>query len=147
MEESGGKETIDVEEARTRMGTDLNLLDIRPDEEWQTVGNIPGAVASSEEDASETVKQIDEDSTVVVVCEDGERSVKVAEALRESGRDAVSLEGGMSAWVDNDMPMQPTEDPALASDPGSVEDESSSDESESADEDEDGDGSEAPPSG
>ncbi len=137
MEESGGKETIDVDETRTRMGTDLTVLDIRPDEEWQTVGNIPGAVGSSEDDASEKVKQIDEDTTVVVVCEDGERSVKVAEALRESGRDAVSLEGGMAAWVDNDMPMQPTEDPVLASDPGSVEDESS-DESESADEDEAG---------
>jgi rhodanese-related sulfurtransferase len=123
MEESAGKETIDVDEARTRMGTDVTVLDIRPDEEWQTVGNIPGAISAADKDPEEAVKQIDEESTVVVVCEDGERSPEVAGQLREAGRDAVSLEGGMAAWVDNDMPMQPTEDPALASDPGSVEEE------------------------
>jgi len=123
MEDSGGKETIGVDEARTRMGTDVTVLDIRSDEEWQTVGNIPGAVSAAGEEPTEAVKRIDEESTVVVVCEDGDRSAEVAGQLRDAGRDAVSLEGGMEAWADNDMPMQPTEDPALASDPGSVEDE------------------------
>lgn len=127
MESSGDKQTIDVDEARTRMGTDLTVLDIRPDEEWQTVGNIPGAVSAAGDDPSEAVKKIDEETTVVVVCEDGERSAEVAGQLRDAGRDAVSLEGGMEAWADNDMPMQPTEDPALASDPGSVEDDASPD--------------------
>ena len=125
MESSGDKQTIDVDEVRTRMGTDVTVLDIRPDEEWQTVGNIPGAVSAAGDDPSEAVKRIDEESTVVVVCEDGERSAEVAGQLRDAGRDAVSLEGGMEAWADNDMPMQPTEDPALASDPGSVEDKAS----------------------
>ena len=109
------------------MGTDATVLDIRPDEEWQNVGNIPGAIAAGEDDAEQAAKEIDEESTVIVVCEDGERSAKVAEQLRESGRDAVALEGGMAAWSSNDLPLQPTEDPALASDPGSVEDETSGD--------------------
>jgi rhodanese-related sulfurtransferase len=134
VEESGGKETIDVHEARTRMGTDATVLDIRPDEEWQTVGNIPGAVSAGD-DPGEAVKQIAEESTVIVVCEEGERSRGVADQLRDAGRDAVSLEGGMAAWAQADLPMQPTEDPALASDPGSVEDEAS-DESDAPDEDE-----------
>ena len=38
-------ETIGVEKTRERMGTDANILDIRPDEEWQKVGNIPGAIS------------------------------------------------------------------------------------------------------
>jgi rhodanese-related sulfurtransferase len=134
MENSGGEENIDVHEARTRMGTDATVLDIRPDEEWQRVGNIPGAVSAGD-DPGEAVKQIAEESTVIVVCEEGERSPEVADQLRDAGRDAVSLEGGMEAWAQADLPMQPTEDPALASDPGSVEDETS-DESDAPDEDE-----------
>ena len=137
MEESRAKETIDVEDARIRMGTDATVLDIRPDEEWQTVGNIPGAVSAGD-DPGEAVKQIDEESTVIVVCEDGERSPEVAGELREAGRDAVSLEGGMAAWADNGLPMQPTQDPALASDPGSVQDEVSGDEPGPAESDESG---------
>jgi rhodanese-related sulfurtransferase len=126
MEGSG--ETISVEKTRERMGTDVNILDIRPDEEWQKVGNIPGAIAASEDDAADVAgARIEEGRTVVVVCEDGERSARVADQLRGSGsgRDAVAMEGGMAAWAAAGLPMQPTEDPALASDPGSVEDETS----------------------
>lgn len=124
MEGSG--ETISVEKTRERMGTDANILDIRSDEEWQKVGNIPGAIAASKDDAAEVAgERIEEERTVIVVCEDGERSAQVAEQLRESGRDAVAMEGGMAAWADEGLPMQPTEDPALASDPGSVVDETS----------------------
>jgi rhodanese-related sulfurtransferase len=122
MEESGDRQTIGVEETRARIGTDANVLDIRPDEEWQTVGNIPGAISGADGDPGDAAGQIAEENTVIVVCEDGERSAEVAEQLREAGRDAVSMEGGMAAWADNDLPMQPSEDPALASDPGSVED-------------------------
>ncbi len=126
MEGSESHETISLADTRQRMGTDANILDIRSDEEWQTVGNIPGAIQASEDDAADVAgERIDDDRTVIVVCEDGERSARVAEQLREAGRDAVALEGGMAAWADKSMPMQPTEDPALASDPGSVEDETS----------------------
>ena len=126
MEGSESKETISLADTRQRMGTDANILDIRSDEEWQKVGNIPGAIQASEDDAADVAgERIDEDWTVIVVCEDGDRSARVAEQLREAGRDAVALEGGMAAWADKSLPMQPTEDPALASDPGSVEDETS----------------------
>jgi rhodanese-related sulfurtransferase len=121
--EGDGQETISAEDTRTRMGTDATVLDIRPAEEWQTVGNIPGAISTREADPTEAVKDIPDDRTVIVVDEDGERSGDVVKQLRDEGRDAVALEGGMATWVDNGMPMQPTEDPALASDPGSVEDE------------------------
>jgi rhodanese-related sulfurtransferase len=124
MEGSG--ETISTEKTRERMGTDANVLDIRPDEEWRKVGNIPGAISASEDDAAAVAgERIEEDRTVIVVCEDGERSARVAEQLRENGRDAVALEGGMATWAGESLPMQPTGDPALASDPGSVEDETS----------------------
>jgi rhodanese-related sulfurtransferase len=126
MEGSESNETISLADTRQRMGTDANILDIRSDEEWQKVGNIPGAIQANEDEAADVAgERIDEDHTVIVVCEDGERSARVAEQLREAGRDAVALEGGMAAWADKSLPMQPTEDPALASDPGSVEDETS----------------------
>jgi rhodanese-related sulfurtransferase len=141
--EGGGQETIGVEDARERIGTDASVLDIRPDEEWQSVGNIPGAISPRGAEPAEAVKEMPEGRTVIVVDEDGERSADVVKQLRDDGRDAVALEGGMAAWVDNDMPMQPTEDPALASDPGSVEDEISDDSGDEASGEGDGEGEES----
>lgn len=87
------------------------------------MGNIPGSVNAPGEDAVEAVEAIADDRTVIVVCRRGERSAEVAEQLRDGGREAVSIDGGMEAWEDDKLPLQPSEDPALPGDPGSVEDE------------------------
>lgn len=116
--------TVSAERARELIaGGKATVLDIRPDEEWQSVGNIPGSVSASDDDASEAVKSIAEDRTVIVVCRRGDRSAEVAEQLRDGGREAVSIDGGMEAWEDEKLPLQPSEDPDLPGEPGSVEDE------------------------
>jgi rhodanese-related sulfurtransferase len=116
--------TVSAKRARELIaGGDATVLDIRPEEEWQSVGNIPGSVNAPGEDASEAVQAIAEDRTVIVVCRRGDRSAEVAEQLRDGGREAVSIDGGMEAWEDDKLPLQPSEDPALPGDPGSVEDE------------------------
>ena len=119
--------TVSAKRARELIaGGDATVLDIRSEEEWVSVGNIPGSVNAPDEDAEEAeeaVKAIAEDRTVIVVCRRGDRSAEVAEQLRDGGREAVSIDGGMEAWEDDKLPLQPSEDPALPGDPGSVEDE------------------------
>jgi rhodanese-related sulfurtransferase len=119
--------TVSAKRARELIaGGEATVLDIRSEEEWVSVGNIPGSVNApdeADEDAAEAVKAIADDRTVIVVCRRGDRSAEVAEQLRDGGREAVSIDGGMEAWQDDNLPLQPSEDPALPGDPGSVEDE------------------------
>jgi rhodanese-related sulfurtransferase len=103
------------------------VLDIRSEDEWNAIGNIPGAVhAPDGNDLDSRLGDLPERDALLVVCTDGERSAEVAERLGEEDRTAISIEGGMDAWRDENLPLQPSEDPALPSEPGSIEDETSS---------------------
>lgn len=105
------EEKLEPEEARKVVASgDAVLLDIRGDEEWHEK-RIAGAHRASEEDMDSALEELDSDQAVVIVCDDGERSAKVAGQLREDGRDAASIDGGMDAWA-KDFPTQPSEDPA-----------------------------------
>jgi rhodanese-related sulfurtransferase len=102
-------ETIDTEEARKVLASNEAVaIDLRDQEEWVT-GHLPGARRISEDELAD----VDDlpDQKLIVVCEEGDQSAKVAEKLRSDGRDAVALEGGMSQWRSDDYPMQPSRDP------------------------------------
>ena len=106
-----GAQTVSPEEARRMLGTnEASAIDIRDEEKWRE-GRLPAARHCPDGDFSDALEQIDEDQTVIVACEDGEESARVADQIREQGREAVSLEGGMEAWRSDDQPMQPSRDP------------------------------------
>jgi rhodanese-related sulfurtransferase len=111
-EENGGsdaEETIGTEEAREVLATnDAVAIDLRDEEEW-IEGHVPAARRISADELSE----VDDlpDQKLIIVCEEGDKSAEVAEKLRSDGRDAVALEGGMSQWRSDDLPMQPSHDP------------------------------------
>ena len=73
------------------------IIDIR-DEIEVSHGAIPGAVALRPEEI-EASEETDRSKKLVICCSRGKNSVEVAENLREQGLDAVSLEGGYSAWL------------------------------------------------
>jgi rhodanese-related sulfurtransferase len=82
-----GETTVSAKRAREMIaGGEATVLDIRSEEEWVSVGNIPGAVNAPDEDAGEAIKAIAEDRTVIVVCRRGDRSAEVAEQLRDDGQ-------------------------------------------------------------
>src|SRR3954451_3793834 len=109
--QNGSSETVEPEEARQLLGSnEASAIDIRDLEKWQG-GRLPAARHCPDGDFAEALEQIDEDQKVIVACEDGEESARVAEQIREQGRDAVSLAGGMEAWRSDDQPMQPSRDP------------------------------------
>ena len=125
MSEQTTNKTVTPGEARLMVGrAEVAVIDVSTDREWERVGNIPGAVRIPEDDVESRLDDLPDRDKVLVVCPDGQRSAEVAARLRERGVEAVSLEGGMQAWQDDQLPLQPSEDPALPGDPGSVEDES-----------------------
>src|ERR671910_1150143 len=108
-------------------GGRVAVIDIRSEEEWSGVGNMPGAVHVPDADELDSrLGDLPDREALLVVCTDGERSADVAERLTGQDRRAISIEGGMAAWRDNNLPLQPSEDPTLPSEPGSAEDEISS---------------------
>ena len=112
----GGEETLTAERARVLIaGGKAKVIDVRSEEEWRTIGNIPGAIFFPDAELESRLDEIPKDEQLVVVCGDGSRSAEVAGQLRERGYDAASIEGGMDAWEDEQYPMQPSEDPDLPS--------------------------------
>jgi rhodanese-related sulfurtransferase len=104
-------QVVSADQAREILASNEgSAIDIRGDEEWRA-GRIPGARHRSEDEVEEALEQIAEDQIVIVACEDGQRSARIAEQISERGRKAASIEGGMEAWRSEDMPMQPSYDP------------------------------------
>ena len=55
----------------------------------------------------ETAATLDSKRPVVLYCRGGNRSSVAAEALRNSGFDAHSIEGGLVAWDEAGLPLEP----------------------------------------
>lgn len=73
------------------------IIDIRDKEEVQK-DEMPGAVYVPSGEI-ETSEKVDLSKKLIICCRIGKISIDVAERLREKGVDAVSLEGGYTAWL------------------------------------------------
>ncbi len=104
--ETPGDLTIEATALQERLSAGLptTILDVRPAserEEWY----IPGSIHA---DAYEALKeghlgpiesiQLPENQLTVAVCAAGKTSLTAAKLLRQRGKNAVSLAGGMKAW-------------------------------------------------
>ena len=86
---------------------EIELLDVRTDHEWDS-GHIPGARHVELNDLTAEAERLGSDQKIVVYCRTGNRSGMAAEALRDGGFDAVAMEGGITAWKnDDDLPLEP----------------------------------------
>jgi len=108
-------ESIDIilisqEELVSQVQTEKSflLLDVRSPKEYDA-GHIPGAINIDFKELKDRIDEIDsfKKSQVVVYCERGIRA-KVAEAvLQEAGFQSIfHLEGDMSAWRKNSLPIE-----------------------------------------
>jgi rhodanese-related sulfurtransferase len=101
------EEELEPARARELIATEgAQPLDLRDEDQYAEV-RIAGTVRASEDDLDEALESIDQDRPVVVVCEDGERSAKVAADLRDRGYQAAALKGGMKAWAGDKNPTIP----------------------------------------
>ena len=96
-----------VPPARVReLGAEVELVDVRLDEEWDA-SRIPGAMHIPLDSLSARAEEIDRSKPVVLYCRSGDRSGGAADALAASGWDVTSMEGGIVAWAEQDLPVEP----------------------------------------
>jgi rhodanese-related sulfurtransferase len=93
------------EQVRERAG-EVELVDVRLPEEWEA-GHIDGAKHIPLDSLSTRAGELDRSRPVVLYCRSGDRSSGVADALEASGWDVTSMEGGLVAWVEKGLPIEP----------------------------------------
>ena len=89
--------SITIEELNKLDKDTYQIIDIRDKEEVQK-DEMPGAVYVPSDDI-ETSEKVDLSKKLIICCRIGQISIDVAERLREKGVDAVSFEGGYTAWL------------------------------------------------
>lgn len=89
------------------MSASVQLLDVRTPEEYAE-GHINGATninVQSDNFREMAVRELSKDSTVLVYCRSGRRSLTAAEILIKLGYKVVNLKGGIIDWKENGRPL------------------------------------------
>jgi rhodanese-related sulfurtransferase len=79
------------------------LIDVRDADEYEA-GHIAGARHIPIDRLSEAAAG---DGAVILYCRSGDRSEPAAAAFAASGRDAHSIAGGLLAWSEAGLPLEP----------------------------------------
>ena len=85
---------------------EIDLVDVREQYEWDA-GRIEGARHIELERLASQAETIDRERPVVFQCRLGARSAMAARAFASAGYRAYNLEGGIAAWVDRGLPLDP----------------------------------------
>jgi rhodanese-related sulfurtransferase len=107
------QEDLTPEQASELAGRgEIRLVDVRETYEWDE-GRIAGARHVEMDQLTEQAASLTGDPPVVFYCRTGARSDLAARAFRASGLVAYNLAGGLVAWVERGLPLEP-EDGAVA---------------------------------
>lgn len=87
---------------------EADLIDVRRDYEFEA-GHIAGARHVEVNELTSEADSIPKDRPVVFYCRGGSRSGMAAEAFRQAGYDAHNMEGGLSAWNEQGLPLEPAD--------------------------------------
>ncbi|HZC13794.1 MAG TPA: rhodanese-like domain-containing protein [Thermoleophilaceae bacterium] len=82
------------------------LVDVRTPEE-HSAGRIAGALHIELDQLPSEAHAIEQDRPVVFYCRMGSRSALATGAFRAAGFEAYNLDGGLLAWVDKGLPIEP----------------------------------------
>ncbi len=100
--------TVTPEEVRQLVAEGGQLVDVRVGHEWEA-GRIPGAAHIPLPDLDERAGEIDRERPVAFYCRGDNRSDMAAAAFAADGYDAKVLTGGIQAWVEAGLPLEPEE--------------------------------------
>jgi rhodanese-related sulfurtransferase len=106
-----GEHEVDVspESVRERHAAgEIQLIDVREPYEWDA-GHIGGARHIELDRVASEANTIDKDKPVVFYCAVGSRSGMAATAFRRAGYDAYSMDGGIVAWDEQGLPLEPAD--------------------------------------
>jgi rhodanese-related sulfurtransferase len=99
---------LDVTPEQVEGMRDAQLIDVREDYEWDA-GRIAGARHVTLGEVAAQAATIDRERPVVFYCRVGSRSTMAAQAFRQAGYDAYSMDGGLEAWAAEGHPLEPTD--------------------------------------
>jgi rhodanese-related sulfurtransferase len=85
---------------------DTQLVDVRRPDEHEA-GRIAGAVHIELDRLPAEAGSLDRERRIVFYCRSGSRSAMATDAFRASGYDAYNMAGGLEAWVESGLPMEP----------------------------------------
>jgi rhodanese-related sulfurtransferase len=103
-------------ETRAALAAGAVVVDIRPSEQRNQDGEIPGAHVIARNvlewrldpgSAHRDPELADADAPVIVVCNEGYQSSLAAATLRRLGVDATDMVGGFQAWRGEGLPVKP----------------------------------------
>lgn len=87
---------------------DAQLVDVRQDFEWEA-GRIAGAKHIPLDALPARAEEVDRDKPVIFQCRSGARSAMATQAFRASGIEAYNLAGGLEAWVEDGLTIEPAD--------------------------------------
>lgn len=82
------------------------LVDVRNPDEHEA-GHIAGDTPIPFNDLKDRIGELDQERPVVLYCRGGDRSAAAVQALRASGWNATSIDGGLLAWHEQGLPLEP----------------------------------------
>jgi rhodanese-related sulfurtransferase len=85
---------------------EAQLVDVREPYEYEA-GHIDGVTHIELEHLAARAGEIDSQRPVVFHCRIGRRSALATEAFRASGYEAFNMAGGIQAWADAGLPLEP----------------------------------------
>jgi sulfur-carrier protein adenylyltransferase/sulfurtransferase len=104
--------TITAAELKDLLDSDkpVHLVDVREPAEWEIV-KIPGATLIPKDEIlrGDALATLPQDRQIVMYCKTGVRSAETLAAVKNAGfRDAVHVQGGVTAWVNQVDPSLPS---------------------------------------
>jgi rhodanese-related sulfurtransferase len=100
------EDEVSPERATELLREGAQLVDVRQADE-HAAGRIEGALHIELDRLSSEVAAIDRDRPVVFYCRSGSRSALAMQAFRAAGYEAHSLTGGLLAWRERGLPLEP----------------------------------------
>jgi len=82
------------------------LVDVREPYEWDA-GRIAGAKHIELERLAGRADELPKDKPVIFQCRVGRRSALATDAFRAVGFDAYNMRGGIEAWANEGLPLEP----------------------------------------
>jgi rhodanese-related sulfurtransferase len=106
------EEDISPARAAALVTEGAQLVDVRTPSEVEA-GRIAGALHIELEQLPTQAGELERERPVVFYCRSGQRSAMASGAFRAAGYEAYNLDGGLLAWVEGGLPIEP-EDGSVA---------------------------------
>ncbi|MEM6427782.1 MAG: rhodanese-like domain-containing protein [Deinococcota bacterium] len=95
---------VDVQETQRRIESGALLVDVREQDEYDTV-RIPNTVLIPLSELQERYSELPKDRDLVIHCRSGKRSAKATDFLNQHGYNATNVAGGILAWEQQELPV------------------------------------------